>query len=66
MHVDDDDASSLVVGDEIAVEVDAEQRRQLSRGHTACHLASLALASPWPRSGLVLGEADPHRRTRQP
>ncbi len=31
------------VGDEVQVEVDAEHRHALSAGHTACHLASLAL-----------------------
>lgn len=30
-------------GDEVEVEVDAAHRRALSAGHTACHLASLAL-----------------------
>lgn len=30
-------------GQEVTVTVDAEYRRQLSLGHTACHLASLAL-----------------------
>jgi alanyl-tRNA synthetase len=31
------------VGQEVTVTVDGEYRRELSRGHTACHLASLAL-----------------------
>ncbi len=33
----------VAVGDAAAVEVDAAYRRALSAGHTACHLASLAL-----------------------
>lgn len=33
----------LTVGAEVALEVDAARRASLSRGHTACHLASLAL-----------------------
>lgn len=45
----------LAVGDELLLQVDAEHRLALSRGHTACHLASLALnralADNWRRSG---------------
>ncbi|MFD5214551.1 hypothetical protein [Microbacterium sp. NPDC058345] len=33
----------LVAGASVTLEVDAERRHALSRGHTACHLASLAL-----------------------
>src|SRR5690606_31481098 len=33
----------LVRGASVSMEVDAERRAGLSRGHTACHLASLAL-----------------------
>ncbi len=43
-HLLDDPAPSWVVERaEVALEVDDEQRDGLSRGHTACHLASLAL-----------------------
>jgi alanyl-tRNA synthetase len=35
--------SGLAEGSAVSVEVDAEHRRALSLGHTACHLASLAL-----------------------
>ncbi|WP_345803487.1 metal-dependent hydrolase [Microbacterium sp. AZCO] len=37
------DGTPFAVGDEVSVEVDAEHRAALSAGHTACHLASLAL-----------------------
>ncbi|WP_395244901.1 metal-dependent hydrolase [Agromyces sp. MMS24-K17] len=40
-HVVDGDAPA--VGDEVRVEVDAAYRAALSAGHTACHLAALAL-----------------------
>ncbi|PPG49183.1 metal-dependent hydrolase [Rathayibacter sp. AY2B3] len=59
-----DDASSLQTDVEVDVEVDAEHRRELSRGHTACHLASLALnaalASFWskPARTDALGNPD--------
>ncbi len=36
-------ASAPPVGTEVTVTVDADHRRDLSLGHTACHLASLAL-----------------------
>lgn len=35
--------ATVAVGDAVEVEVDAAHRRALSAGHTACHLASLAL-----------------------
>ena len=35
--------ADIAVGARAALEVDADQRASLSRGHTACHLASLAL-----------------------
>ena len=35
--------SALAAGTEVEAAVDAERRAGLSRGHTACHLASLAL-----------------------
>jgi alanyl-tRNA synthetase len=41
-HLVDGDAG-LTEGDAVTVEVDAASRRALSVGHTACHLASLAL-----------------------
>ena len=37
------DSAVLTEGDSVTVEVDAEVRRALSVGHSACHLASLAL-----------------------
>lgn len=42
VHLVDSDAS-LTEGDTVTVEVDAEYRGALSAGHSACHLASLAL-----------------------
>ncbi|REJ06635.1 hypothetical protein DY023_05930 [Microbacterium bovistercoris] len=42
-RVDGDIPASVVSGAAAALEVDAERRAGLSRGHTACHLASLAL-----------------------
>jgi alanyl-tRNA synthetase len=43
--------TTIAEGDAVVVEVDPEYRRALSAGHTACHLASLALnhalASAW-------------------
>lgn len=35
--------ADIAVGARVALEVDADRRASLSRGHTACHLASLAL-----------------------
>ncbi|KZX21290.1 alanyl-tRNA synthetase [Rathayibacter tanaceti] len=58
------DASLLSLGDAVEVEVDPEYRGRLSRGHTACHLASLALnaavASFWskPARADSLGSPD--------
>jgi len=52
------------VGDEVEVEVDAAHRHALSAGHTACHLASLALdaalAEAWTKEvrGDALGNPD--------
>lgn len=37
------DATGIAEGDEVLLTVDAEHRRALSAGHTACHLAALAL-----------------------
>jgi len=42
VHLVDPDAG-LTEGDTVTVEVDAAYRRALSAGHSACHLASLAL-----------------------
>ncbi len=42
VHLVDPDAG-IASGDTVHLEVDAGLRRALSRGHTACHLASLAL-----------------------
>src|SRR4029453_10323150 len=38
-----DGGSAIVEGDEVEIEADAATRHALSTGHTACHLASLAL-----------------------
>lgn len=37
------DGSDIAEGEEASVEIDERRRSELSRGHTACHLASLAL-----------------------
>jgi alanyl-tRNA synthetase len=51
-HIVDADAS-LIEGDTVTVEVDEAYRAAVSAGHTACHLASLALnaalASAWTK-----------------
>ena len=38
-----DEGAAIAEGDEVEIEADAATRRALSAGHTACHLASLAL-----------------------
>lgn len=38
-----DEGDTIVEGDEAEIEADAATRRALSAGHTACHLAALAL-----------------------
>lgn len=43
-HVLEAGAPAPVEGDTVTVEVDADYRRALSLGHTACHLVSLALS----------------------
>ncbi|MBK4348947.1 metal-dependent hydrolase [Lacisediminihabitans changchengi] len=52
-HVTETDAA-LTLGTEVAVEIDPAYRRALSAGHTACHLASLALnvalADDWTKA----------------
>lgn len=59
-----DDASGLAEGDEVTVTVDADRRRALSAGHTACHLASLALndalAGLWTKEVPVDGRGRPN------
>ncbi|GAA1809644.1 metal-dependent hydrolase [Agromyces neolithicus] len=37
------DGTAITEGDEVVIRADAATRRSLSRGHTACHAASLAL-----------------------
>lgn len=50
-------AEGIVAGAQVEVVVDADHRRALSLGHTACHLASLALnselASAWRKVGRI-------------
>jgi alanyl-tRNA synthetase len=57
-------ASTLAPGAEAAVEVDARVRRALSTGHTACHLASLALnaalAGLWSKDVPTDGRGEPN------
>lgn len=47
------DQAGILVGADVALAVDADRRRQLSRGHSACHVAALALnqvtASLWTK-----------------
>ena len=38
-----DEGTAIAEGDEVEIEADAATRRALSAGHTACHLAALAL-----------------------
>lgn len=42
-RIDGDVPADITVGTRVALAVDADRRSGLSRGHTACHLASLAL-----------------------
>ena len=59
-----DEGSAIAEGDEVEIEADAATRRALSTGHTACHLASLALnlalADRWskPARDDALGSPD--------
>jgi alanyl-tRNA synthetase len=59
-----DEGAAVSEGDEVVIEADATTRRALSAGHTACHLASLALnralADRWSNSARVdaLGSPD--------
>lgn len=59
-----DDGSAVAEGDEVEIEADAAARHALSVGHTACHVASLALnralAGNWSKSARTdaLGNPD--------
>jgi alanyl-tRNA synthetase len=59
-----DGGAAIAEGDEVTIEADAATRHALSTGHTACHLASLALnralASRWskPAREDALGSPD--------
>ena len=59
-----DDADGLEPGATAQISVDAERRRALSAGHTACHLASLALnealAGSWTKEVAVDGRGRPN------
>lgn len=62
--IDDADADGLTPGAPVTVTVDPGVRRSLSAGHTACHLASLALngalASLWSKEVAVDGRGEPN------
>jgi alanyl-tRNA synthetase len=59
-----DEGAAIAEGDEVVIEADAATRRALSAGHTACHLASLALnralADRWSKAARAdaLGSPD--------
>jgi len=59
-----EDATGLEPGSVVTVTVDAERRHALSAGHTACHLASLALndalSSLWSKEVPVDGRGRPN------
>lgn len=59
-----DDATGLAEGTSVAVTVDASRRQALSAGHTACHLASLALnealAGLWTKEVVLDGRGNPN------
>ncbi|MFP3464991.1 metal-dependent hydrolase [Leifsonia sp. SIMBA_070] len=59
-----DDATGLREGAAVDVSVDPERRRALSAGHTACHLASLALndalAPLWTKEAPADGRGRPN------
>ncbi|WP_431220932.1 metal-dependent hydrolase [Leifsonia xyli] len=59
-----DDAAGLEPGAAVTVTADAARRRALSLGHTACHLASLALdealAPLWTKDAPVDGRGRPN------
>ncbi|MEO5921782.1 MAG: metal-dependent hydrolase [Pseudolysinimonas sp.] len=61
-HIVDADAS-LAEGDTVTVEVDSGYRAALSAGHSACHLASLALnmalAGAWSKEATLDGLGSP-------
>jgi alanyl-tRNA synthetase len=58
-----EDATGLEAGTPVTVDVDPETRRALSAGHTACHLASLALnealAELWTKDVTTDGRGRP-------
>lgn len=70
-RIDGELPADLSVGAAVALEVDAGRRAALSRGHTACHLASLALdaalAELWRKeiAGDPLGNPDFEGRANQ-
>ena len=57
------DASGLAVGDAVRIEADGDYRTALSTGHTACHLAALALnaavAGRWSKEARLDGLGHP-------
>jgi alanyl-tRNA synthetase len=59
-----DGSAALAEGDTVTATVDAEFRRSLSAGHTACHLASLALnralADAWRKDVLPDAAGSPN------
>ncbi|WP_026818785.1 metal-dependent hydrolase [Arthrobacter castelli] len=61
-HLVDDDGG-LAEGDEVQVEVDEDYRAAISAGHTACHVASLALnqamAHRWKKDARADGRGEP-------
>lgn len=64
VHLATDDAAGAVAeGDSVDVQVDGEYRHALSAGHTACHLASLALnaalADRWKKDVRADGLGNP-------
>lgn len=59
-----DASAAIAEGDTVTVSVDAEYRRALSAGHTACHLASLALnrslADAWRKDVMLDAAGSPN------
>ncbi|WP_285117236.1 metal-dependent hydrolase [Leifsonia sp. fls2-241-R2A-40a] len=59
-----DDPAGLAEGDAVTISVDAARRHALSAGHTACHLASLALnealSGLWTKEVTVDGRGRPN------
>lgn len=58
-----DEGAAISEGDEVGIEADAAVRRSLSIGHTACHVASLALnralAGRWSKPARTDALGDP-------